>query len=238
MSEDYYSHSRPEVRALVPRAARFVVDVGCGAGAVGEALRRDIPGVEVRGIEPNPEIASGAASCLDDVAVLPAEEGMPATWPSPDCLIFADVLEHLLDPWSTLKRWCSSLRPGTCVIVSLPNVGHHTVTVPLWKGRWDYGVEGLLDGTHLRFFTRRTAIELLEGAGLEIDHMQRAILLPGGFLGQQVLRRIVSRGVAREQEGRHVPEWQMRVLDSCSRQVLFRARVRRGGRAARDEDPA
>lgn len=229
MSEDYYSHSRPEVRALVPRTARVIVDVGCGAGAVGAALKEDIPGAEVRGIEQHLEAAAEAARRLDDVAVLSAEGGMPASWPAPDCVIFADVLEHLVDPWTTFRRWCAGLRPGAVVVVSLPNVGHHSVTIPLWKGRWDYGKEGLLDRTHLRFFTRQTSLDLFQESGLQVEHMQRAILLPGGFLGQEILGRIVQGGLDRERLGGRVPTWLMRVLDSCSRQFLFRARSKGSG---------
>lgn len=235
MSEDYYSHSRPEVRALIPRSARFVVDVGCGSGAVGAALERDIPGVEVRGIERNPEAASRAALCLHEVAIRAAEDGMPSSWPVPDCVIFADVLEHLVDPWTTLRAWCNSLRPGTCVVASFPNVGHLSVTVPLWKGRWDYGEEGLLDRTHLRFFTRDTAMELLRSAALEIETVQRAILLPEGMFGGWVLKRVVRRGMELERLGRPVPGFQMHVLDACTRQFQFRARVKPGGGPATGE---
>lgn len=227
MDEDYYSHSRPEVRALVPRTARTVVDVGCGAGAVGAALKEGNPGLEVRGIEREPGAAARAAEVLDAVASLPAEAGMPPGWPSPDCVIFADVLEHLVDPWSTLRTWCGALRTGTHVVVSLPNVGHLSVTWPLWKGRWDYGDEGLLDRTHLRFFTRETAIELLASAGLTVDRLQRAVLLPRGFLGDRVLRPIVRRAMELERLGRPVPSFQMHVLDACSRQFQFLARVTR-----------
>jgi trans-aconitate methyltransferase len=225
MGEDYHSHSRPEVRALVPRAARIVVDVGCGAGAVGAALKRDDPGIQVRGLELDPRAVAQARACLDDVEMASAEGGLPPSWPAPDCVIFADVLEHLVDPWTTLRRWRASLRPGTTVVVSLPNVGHHTVAVPLWKGRWDYEDEGLLDRTHLRFFTRETALELIRSSGLNVDVIQRAILLPGGFLGQQVLRRLVAWGLERERDGSPLPEWQTRMLDLCSRQFLFLTRV-------------
>jgi SAM-dependent methyltransferase len=232
MREDYYSHSRPEVRGLIPEGAKFVVDVGCGAGAVGAGIKASRPGVQVRGIEPNPDAAARAARVLDDVAVMPADGDLPSSWPAPDCVIFADVLEHMVDPWRTLKTWNSRLAEGVHVVVNLPNVGHFTVVRELRKGRWDYEEEGLLDRTHLRFFTRATAVELLEGAGFRIEYTFRALLLPTGLYGREVTTRLVLRARNREAQGLSLPAWRLRQLDTCSRQFVFRARAARAPEAS------
>ena len=185
---DYYGHERPEVVALVPKHARYVVDVGCGAGGLGRALKRERPHVEVRGIEIVREQAERARTVLDDVHVGGAEEGMPAHWPRPDCVVFADVLEHLVDPWAVLRKWRETLAEGGCIVVSLPNVGHRDVVGGVLRGRWDYQEAGILDRTHLRFFTRETAFELVENAGFRIVHFERA-LDPRGHSLRRFARR-------------------------------------------------
>jgi len=234
MPEDYHSHPRPEVRALVPSTARMVVDVGCGAGALGAALKDERPGVQVRGIELDPGAAARAAAVLDDVAVMAGDGPLPPGWPAPDCVIFADVLEHMVDPWSALRIWRGRLREGGHIVVSLPNIAFFSILDGLWRGRWDYADEGVLDRTHLRFFTRETAVELLEQAGFRIERMERAIALPEDFLRREVLSRVVRRAVERERQGRGVPRWLLRVLDAASRQFLFAAAVTGG----RDETKA
>ena len=115
--------------------------------------------------------------------------------------MFADVLEHLENPWTALRTWCARVDPGTWVVISLPNVGHCSIIADLMAGRWRYQKEGLLDRTHLRFFTWESTQELLEHAGLRIHRMNR-VLNPPKVLG---LRSIVGRRArklsAREQGG-------------------------------------
>jgi len=171
----YYDHPRPEVVALVPDAARHVVDVGCASGALGNALKTARPHVQVRGIEPVAEVAELAGQRLDDVLVGHAEDPMPEHWPAPDCVIFADVLEHLVDPWMVLRSWKERLASGGTVVASIPNVAHHSVVRGLVRGRFDYVDAGILDRTHLRFFTRKTVFELFERAGLTPLRVERIV---------------------------------------------------------------
>jgi len=170
----YYGYDRPEVRALVPPEARNVLDVGCGAGALGAALRGERPGVKVRGIEPS-DNAERAARNLDAAVRGTAESGLPADWPRPDCVIFADVLEHLVDPWAVLRQYRQSIAENGSLVVSLPNVRHGSVVFPLLKGDFDYADAGVLDRTHLRFFTPRTALQLLRDTGWRIEHAERVV---------------------------------------------------------------
>jgi len=183
--EGYYEHAREEVIELIPSTARMIVDVGCGAGALGRHLKQLRPEVQVRGIEIVADQAERARAHLDAVHVGDAGAGLPPGWPQPDCIVFADVLEHLQDPWGALRVWRGQIQDGGHIVVSLPNVLHAGVLRSLLRGRWDYADEGILDRTHLRFFTRLTIIEMIENAGFEVVEMRRRVdLSPLGLLGK------------------------------------------------------
>jgi len=95
------------------------------------------PDVVVRGVDTRREYVDEARRVLDDASWAQRQPAAPE-WPRPDCLVFADVLEHLADPWSVLKRWACQLQVGGTVIVSVPNVAHRSVVFPLLLGRWTY----------------------------------------------------------------------------------------------------
>ncbi len=165
-----YENPRPEVQVLVPGDARRILDLGCCTGALGSTLKTR-QGCEVVGIEHEPEYARDAGERLDRVLVADLEEldltsqGLADF----DCLIAADVLEHLRDPWSVLKRLTSALRPGGTVVVSLPNVRHWTTFWALGRrGVWPRDDHGVYDRSHLRWFTLADARGLMEQAGLEV----------------------------------------------------------------------
>jgi len=166
----YGDWERGDVSPFIPPTVRSVLDVGCSFGAFGLGLKRDRPGIEVWGLEPNVEAATVARARLDRVVI----GRFPADAPDRlfDCIVFNDVLEHLEDPWSVLKHVKSLLSPGGCVVASLPNIRHFSVLVPLvLKGRWTYRDVGILDRTHLRFFTRSTMVELFESTGWRVDRI-------------------------------------------------------------------
>ncbi|HUP50032.1 MAG TPA: methyltransferase domain-containing protein [Thermoanaerobaculia bacterium] len=152
------------------RGGVSVLDVGCGYATTSERLRR--LGNRVAGIESSEEAIAVASSRLDEV--IPADlqdlESVARLIGTRrfDSLIFADVLEHLSEPGDVLKGYLRFLAPGGTVLVSLPNVGLWSVRLSLLAGRFEYAETGVLDRTHLRFFTRRTARRLIEEAGLEI----------------------------------------------------------------------
>ncbi|MFO1186414.1 MAG: methyltransferase domain-containing protein [Alphaproteobacteria bacterium] len=101
-----------------------------------------------------------------------------------DCILCLDVLEHLVDPWRVVGALHGQLAPGGVIVASIPNVQHHSVVRALMTGGWRYDPEGgLLDETHLRFFTRSTAIELMTSSGLRLDAVDWTGLGPGGKSG-------------------------------------------------------
>jgi methionine biosynthesis protein MetW len=166
----YFEFDRPELRALVPTEARRVLDVGCGAGALGAALRAE-RGIEVVGLELSPAAAARARGRLDAVveANLDALESLPFPPASFDAMIFGDVLEHLRDPHRLLRVLRPWLADGGALVCSIPNVGHWSVILPLLtQDRWPYADAGLLDRTHVHFFTLAEAEAMLRECGFDL----------------------------------------------------------------------
>jgi methionine biosynthesis protein MetW len=167
-----YESVRPEIVALVPARARRVLDLGCASGALASALKERGP-VEVVGVEREPAYAAEARRHCDLVIEGDVERLVTEDLGSFDCLVAADVLEHLVDPWSALEAYVALLEPGCRAVVSLPNAAHWTTFARLAAGSWPRLPEGIHDATHLRWFTLRDAVELLEGAGLRVEHVTR-----------------------------------------------------------------
>lgn len=151
------------------RTGLRVLDVGCGFATTSARIQK--LGNYVTGIDASPEIVSVARQRLGRIvhADLEAFETVATDLGSVtfDVLIFADVLEHLVWPVSTLQRYLVFLREGGTVIVSLPNVGLWSVRFAHLLGNWNYADTGVLDRTHLRFFTGKSARWMLGEAGLE-----------------------------------------------------------------------
>jgi 2-polyprenyl-3-methyl-5-hydroxy-6-metoxy-1,4-benzoquinol methylase len=93
-------------------------------------------------------------------------------------MLFGDTLEHLVDPAGLLRRLHPKLDTDGALVVSIPNVANWTMRLRLLAGRWNYTDRGILDRTHLRFFNKRTAIELLQSAGFEVVRVQAAVPVP------------------------------------------------------------
>jgi len=161
---------RHEVLPFVPGQCEAILDVGCGRGAFGELLKLQRPEARVSGIESVPDRAKQATERLDLVTCgsfpydLPAGEAF-------DCIVFNDVLEHLADPWQAINHARSVLSGGHgYVVASIPNVQHYSVSIKLLlRGEWHYVDAGILDRTHLRFFTKKSMRELFETQGFVVD---------------------------------------------------------------------
>jgi len=167
----YFDFARPELLALVPESARTVLDIGCGAGRLGESIKARQT-AHVVGIEMNQAAAERARSRLDRVLVGDIEQLEPDFPPAAfDTIICGDVLEHLREPARLLGRIRGWLRPGGTLVASIPNVRHHSVVRGLLAGNWTYEPAGLLDRTHLRFFTRREIEKLLYRAGFCVQNL-------------------------------------------------------------------
>ncbi len=174
----YFSHARPELLALVPEQARRILDIGCGAGRLGEAIKAR-QAATVTGIELDPAAAVVASQRLDRVFPGDVEQlQLDFAEGSFDAIVCGDVLEHLREPGRLLGRARQWLSPDGCLIASIPNVRHHTIVRSLLSGNWTYESAGLLDHTHMRFFTRREIEKLFFRAGFTTDHLW-SIVLPG-----------------------------------------------------------
>jgi SAM-dependent methyltransferase len=168
----YYDGARPDVAALVPSSCRRVLEVGCGCGGLGRLLCER--GHHVTGIDLLPEAAAEARLWLDDVRTADVEaDGLPFGPDSFDAVIFADVLEHLVDPWHVLCEAAGVLADGGVVVASIPNLQNGAVLWRLIRGRWEYRPRGITDFGHLRFFTLQTVRDLFARAGLDVVHVGR-----------------------------------------------------------------
>lgn len=165
--DGYFEHTRPELRALVPLTARRVLDVGCGAGGVGAALKAERD-VEVVGLEGFPDAAEQARARLDEAHCvdLDALPELPYPHEHFDAMVFGDVLEHLRDPFELLRRLKPLLKSDGVIVCSIPNVKHWSVLFPLLvDDRWTYEDAGLLDRTHVHFFTLAEIDAMLTACG-------------------------------------------------------------------------
>lgn len=169
---DYYLETRPDIQAMVEAGGKRVLDVGCAGGELGRALKQ-AGAVEVVGIERSTEAAALAKEWLDQVFVSDVENfSLPLNDASFDCIIFADILEHTVDPWSVVASYGRYLKTDGRVVASIPNVRFYAVIARLLFNRWGYRESGILDNTHLRFFTLPTIREMFRQAGYEIERVE------------------------------------------------------------------
>jgi 2-polyprenyl-3-methyl-5-hydroxy-6-metoxy-1,4-benzoquinol methylase len=166
---------RPEVARHVPRQARRLLDIGCADGELSASLKRASPGLQVWGVEHDPGLAEQAASRLDRVVAGEAAsvlEDLVRANERFDTFVFADVLEHLVDPIAALSRALSLASSGAALVASVPNAGHLSVVRDLLLGRFDPVPAGLLDTGHLRWFTRRTLVDVFEAASWRVEAVE------------------------------------------------------------------
>ncbi|MGC1274996.1 MAG: methionine biosynthesis protein MetW [Planctomycetaceae bacterium] len=197
--ERYYAHCRNDILAEVPAAARNILSIGCGAGATeGELVRA---GARVVGIEMNPSAA--AAARRRGLVVIEGDAGAASAKLADerfDCLIYADILEHLTDPVAVLQSHVGLLEPGGTVIISVPNFRYHAVARDLFlKGHVRYTDSGIFDRTHVRMTTCRMVEEWLGLVGLVRTGLNYRIAMR-----RERMLNAVSLGVLREFLARQV----------------------------------
>lgn len=168
--QTYYDGARQEMLDYVPSSVKMTLEVGCGRGQFSEALRQRW-GVTAWGIEQNETVAREAESRLDRVLVGDVATQLDAVPDATfDCAIFNDVLEHLISPGDVLRETAKKVRPSGWIVCSIPNVLHVSVLKGLLVDRdFRYQRSGIMDETHLRFFTRKSIDRLLREAGLDVE---------------------------------------------------------------------
>lgn len=169
---EYYTAERPELLAFLRPHASFgaALDIGCAAGMLGAGLLREGIVGACDGIELNAEAAQLAQSRLRKVwsgSIESLADEIP--WQQYDLIILADVLEHLADPWAALRLLQARTAPGCKLMLSVPNVRHYKVSLPLlFKGEFRYEDAGIMDRTHLHFFTRGSLEDIVRECGWTI----------------------------------------------------------------------
>jgi 2-polyprenyl-3-methyl-5-hydroxy-6-metoxy-1,4-benzoquinol methylase len=178
---NYYSHIRDEIERLLPHNVERILEVGCGRGETLAWIKRCKGAQFACGIELVSDYAAEAAQKIDWVATGNFETlALPPEMIDFDVILCLDVLEHFVDPWESIRRLDLLLRPGGVLIASIPNVRYFRVVLALlFQGRWDYEDSGILDRTHLRFFTRSTALELIQSSGLRLTEIRSTGLEKG-----------------------------------------------------------
>jgi 2-polyprenyl-3-methyl-5-hydroxy-6-metoxy-1,4-benzoquinol methylase len=156
----------------------LVFEGGVSSGYFAEVLVAG--GLRVYGHELDPAAAEAARKVCDQVFVGDLQSFDPAEIDQDfDVLVFGDTLEHLPDPAEVLRRLGTRLRPGGHLVVSVPNVANWSIRLSLLTGRFRYAERGILDRTHLRFYTRKTLVEMIESAGYTVTSVVAAVPVPG-----------------------------------------------------------
>ncbi len=190
-----YTTSRSDIVEMIPRSARLILDVGCSNGALGRSLMFVEPERSVWGIEFDADFAKEAADHLDhvihgDLNLLDWQEAMAGR--RFDCIIFADVLEHLVDPRGCLQQACRHLLPGGSIVMSLPNIRHLSALRAIFLGGYfPRRDRGIFDRTHLRWFTIRDGHDLLAEYGFKVSSMTQS--LRWGDIGGGRMNRLLNR---------------------------------------------
>lgn len=174
----YHAHARTEIVPYLPPVPKRVLELGCASGATIAHLKTLHPGLWAAGVELDAQAAEQAKAHLDQVwqgtveTVSWDKDIAPA---SLDAVLCLDILEHLVDPWLAVKRLSPLLAPGGRLILSIPNVRNlKFLRKILIDGDFRYKDAGILDRTHLRFFTRETGCELATCGGLTLRQAVRA----------------------------------------------------------------
>ncbi len=158
---------------MVSTPPREVLDVGCFCGGSGRWLKKQFPTARVTGIEMLEKAAAVAREAYDEVHVGKFEDIDLSPWQGKfDAIIAADVLEHMYNPWSVLQKLSPLLAPGGAIYISLPNIRNLNILMGLAGGEWRYAGAGILDITHIRFFTKKQILEMLQQTGWQAHEVK------------------------------------------------------------------
>jgi O-antigen biosynthesis protein len=169
---DYGDNARSELVEFIKGDPDRILEIGCGRGAFGTEVKRKYPGVEYIGLELDEKAVKIARSRLNKVIMANIEEinleQLDINKESFDFIICADVLEHLYDPWQVLFKLHAYLKPEGKILASIPNAQNISLILELLNGNWTYTEFGLLDATHIRFFTLNEIFRLFAGTGYKV----------------------------------------------------------------------
>jgi 2-polyprenyl-3-methyl-5-hydroxy-6-metoxy-1,4-benzoquinol methylase len=167
---NYFSGTRHDMLSrLTTDPDAHILEVGCGGGATGAAALAANKAGHYVGIELAPDIADEARTRLSEVITGNVETMDLAPFHGRfDAIILSEVIEHLVDPWATVARLIACLKPGGEIIASSPNIAHRKIIGGLISGKFEYAADGLMDRTHLRWFTPESYRALFVEAGLSI----------------------------------------------------------------------
>jgi 2-polyprenyl-3-methyl-5-hydroxy-6-metoxy-1,4-benzoquinol methylase len=197
----YGDNPRHEVVPFLPAGVTSALDIGCGRGGFGVSLRTAYgPGARLVGVEAVAEQAQRARrdDGFEEVVEGYFPDALAGRAERYDLVTFNDVLEHVVDPLEVLRATVPLLTEGGRVLAAIPNVGYAPVVLDLARNRWEYTDEGILDRTHLRFFTRATCIGLFEDAGFEVEQCVGINSIGKKWEGDPFApRRLLKRGLAR-----------------------------------------
>ena len=169
LAQEYFEHTRKDIAPLLPARANRVLEIGCGTGSTLAWIKTLYPGIETVGVEGNGSLKERLGQHVDEAIIADLNCGVPAAGDF-DLILALDVLEHLKSAEETLSELRKMLAPGGTLIISLPNIAYWSIGVDLLIfGRFEYEDAGIMDRTHLRFFTEKTARELIESAGFRVQ---------------------------------------------------------------------
>lgn len=230
----YFANVNPDLLDWLPLDAKKILEIGCGTGSLGMAYRSRNPVAIYGGVELFATAAESARQQLDWVVegniehadvlqqVDTALAGSPA-----DVLVFGDVLEHLVDPWQCLAGLRSRVRPGGTSVACIPNVAHWSLLLQQLQGQWNYTDQGLLDRTHLRFFTLNTAIEMYHSAGWQVIEAKPRVMQPDQTRKVLAIFEQLAEalGISKERIRQNLPafQWVIRAVNGDSPERLYLA---------------
>jgi SAM-dependent methyltransferase len=184
-----HEQHNPDLLKIIPVTAKRLIEVGCSSGALAREFKKISPACDYLGLEIEPAYAALARRSGDRCLNLNLEESGDDFWSTVadrDCWIFGDVLEHFKNPWAVLSKIRAVIPPNGVIVACVPNAQHWSLQVKLSVGAFEYENAGLMDKTHLRWFTRQTLLKLFADTGFAVtegfprtfDEPQRDKFLP------------------------------------------------------------
>jgi SAM-dependent methyltransferase len=166
-----HDQHNPDLLRIMPENLHRVIEFGCSSGALAREYKKTNAGAHYTGVEIDASYAELARRHCDEVLIQDLDQAGPQFFDghaSADCWVFGDVLEHLKDPWRVLSEIRRVMNRG-CVVACIPNAQHWSVQARLCTGAFRYEDSGLMDRTHLRWFTRITMLEMFRECGFKVE---------------------------------------------------------------------